>query len=109
VILSGGLDSSLATCLGREALGLTAAFTVVASPEATDRPYAAQVAAAAGLQHHLLELSLEEVLQELPVCVRVLQTFDPMTLRNDIAGEAPPGVGLVQGMGRWVGRQAGAS
>lgn len=58
---------------------------MLASPGATDRPYAAAVAASAGLQHHQLDLSLEEVLRELPTCVRVLQTFDPMTLRNDVA------------------------
>lgn len=85
VILSGGLDSSIAACVGRQPLGLRAAFTVLASPGATDRPYAAAVATAAGLQHHQLDVGLEEVLRELPTCVRVLQSFDPMTLRNDMA------------------------
>ncbi|KAL4431231.1 hypothetical protein ABPG75_006487 [Micractinium tetrahymenae] len=85
VILSGGRDSSIAACAGRQPLGLRAAFTVLASPGATDRPFAAAVAAAAGLQHRQLDLSLEDVLQELPTCVRVLQSFDPMTLRNDVA------------------------
>ncbi|PRW58602.1 MFS general substrate transporter [Chlorella sorokiniana] len=86
VILSGGLDSSIAACAGRDILGLSAAFTVLCTPAATDRQYAAQVAAALpGVEHHVIDISLEEALQELPDCVRVLQSFDPMTLRNDIA------------------------
>lgn len=98
VILSGGLDSSIAACLGKEILGLTAAFTVLCSPAASDRPYAAEVAVAAGLRHHVIEATLEEVLEELPECVRVLQSFDPMTLRNDIAGKQPAvwGGGIVE-------------
>lgn len=87
VILSGGLDSSIAACAGNDILGLSAAFTVLCSPAATDRQYAAQVAAALpGLEHHVIDISLEEALEELPDCVRVLQSFDPMMLRNDIAG-----------------------
>jgi len=58
-------------------------------------------AALPGVQHHVLDISLEEALQELPECVRVLQSFDPMTLRNDIAGEWVPGsCGWVHGV-RW--------
>jgi asparagine synthetase B (glutamine-hydrolysing) len=47
------------------------------------------VAEAAGLTHHVLESSLEELLEELPWVVHTLQTFDPMALRNDIAGTPP--------------------
>ena len=87
VIFSGGLDSSISACAGRDILGLSAAFTVLCTPAATDRHYAAQVAASLpGVQHHVIDISLEEALQELPDCVRVLQSFDGMTLRNDLAG-----------------------
>lgn len=87
MLLSGGLDSSIAACLGKDVLGLTAAFTVVASDVSTDREHAVVVARTSALQHHLIDISLEEVLQELPNCVRVLQTFDGMALRNEIAGK----------------------
>lgn len=40
VILSGGLDSSIVAQLGKEALGLRAAFTVLATPDCTDRQHA---------------------------------------------------------------------
>jgi len=85
VILSGGLDTSVAAEIGRGALGLTAAFTVLTGAEATDRPYAAAVAARLGLEHIVLELSLEELLKQLPWTISVLQSFDPMSLRNNIA------------------------
>ncbi|KXZ56138.1 hypothetical protein GPECTOR_1g117 [Gonium pectorale] len=54
--------------------------------EATDLPYATESAAAAGLEHMVIRISLEELLRRhLPVVVRALQSFDPMTLRNDVA------------------------
>jgi asparagine synthetase B (glutamine-hydrolysing) len=80
------LDSTIAACLGKDILGLRAAFTVTATPSCTDREHAQVAAAAAGLEHHLIDTDLEGVLQELPVCVRVLQTFDGMSLRNELAG-----------------------
>ena len=85
VILSGGLDTSVAAEEGKDVLGLAAAFTVLSGPEATDRPYAAAVASRLSLTHHVLDLSLEDLLKELPWTVHVLQTFDPMSLRNNIA------------------------
>ncbi len=54
--------------------------------DASDRGHAETVAAAAGLRHYVIEASLERLLRELPWVVRVLQTFDPMALRNSIAG-----------------------
>eukprot|EP00884_Botryococcus_braunii_P021546 jgi/Botrbrau1/8075/Bobra.0230s0002.1 len=85
IILSGGLDTSVCAEAGALLLGLTRAYTVFATPGATDRGHAQQVAGAAGLTHHVLEVDLEQLLEELPWVVRTLQTFDPMALRNDIA------------------------
>ncbi|KAI3433330.1 hypothetical protein D9Q98_003148 [Chlorella vulgaris] len=85
IILSGGLDSSIVACLGKDILGFQSAFTVVTTPDSTDREHSVAVAAVAGLEHTLLDISLEDLLQELPDCVRLLQTFDGMELRNDIA------------------------
>jgi asparagine synthetase B (glutamine-hydrolysing) len=56
VILSGGLDTSVVAEIGRDVLGLKAAFTVLTGDEATDRPYAAAVAQRLGMQHIVLEL-----------------------------------------------------
>ncbi|KAK9814684.1 hypothetical protein WJX72_009768 [[Myrmecia] bisecta] len=85
IILSGGLDTSICAEVGNEMLGLKRAFTVLATPDATDRHYASRVASAAQLRHCPIETSLEALLTELPWVVRVLQTFDPMSLRNSIA------------------------
>ncbi|KAG2446233.1 hypothetical protein HXX76_000825 [Chlamydomonas incerta] len=70
---------------GRE-LGLSAAFTVICSDEATDLQYAAASAAASGLTHHLIRISLPDLLRRyLPLVVRAIKSFDPMSLRNDVA------------------------
>ncbi|KAG1675779.1 hypothetical protein FOA52_012435 [Chlamydomonas sp. UWO 241] len=87
VVLSGGLDSAIIAEAGRSVLGLSAAVTVLCTDEdATDRPYATASAAAAGLEHFMVEVTVRELLErELPTCVRALRTFDPMTLRNEVA------------------------
>jgi asparagine synthase (glutamine-hydrolysing) len=62
VLLSGGLDSSLVTMLAaRHQRALTAFHVSVAgSPEHDERPYAARVAAAAGIPLTVLELKPED-------------------------------------------------
>lgn len=85
IILSGGLDTSIAAEAGQKILGLGAAFTVVIGDHATDRPYAKAVASKLGLKHCVLDLSLEELLSELHWTISILKTFDPMSLRNNIA------------------------
>ncbi|GAB4816888.1 hypothetical protein N2152v2_003934 [Parachlorella kessleri] len=59
--------------------------TVLATQDCTDRQYAGPVAAAAGLTHHVIDVTLSGLLEELPTCMQVLKTFDPMELRNNIA------------------------
>ena len=86
IILSGGVD----TCCVLEACKLAgisfgAAITVFTSATATDRPYACAIAQQHGLQHHVIDVTLEELMaQTLPLCVRQLQTFDGMELRNSM-------------------------
>ncbi|EFJ43011.1 hypothetical protein VOLCADRAFT_106960 [Volvox carteri f. nagariensis] len=54
--------------------------------DATDLPYATASAAAAGLDHIVVRISLDDLLhRHLPAVVRTLQSFDPMSLRNDVA------------------------
>ena len=84
IILSGGVD----TCCVLEAaqtagVAFGAAITVVTSATASDRAYACAIAQQHGLKHHLIEIALSDLLtQALPLCVRTLQTFDGMELRN---------------------------
>lgn len=128
VILSGGLDSATVAEVGKERLGLSHAFTVIAADGerwhcagtalalrccrasvwhtrpracmyvykhvrarartgATDLPWASASAEASGLRHVVVRASPDQLLrEELHTVVQVLQSFDPMSLRNEIAG-----------------------
>ncbi|GLC76695.1 hypothetical protein PLESTF_001819300 [Pleodorina starrii] len=86
ILLSGGLDSAIVAEVAGGQLGLKTALTVICSDDATDLPYATASAAAAGLEHVVVRIPLDELLRRyLPSVVRTLQSFDPMTLRNDVA------------------------
>lgn len=86
MILSGGVDTGAVVCAAAEAgVQVTAAITVLTSEAATDRPYAEAIAKALGIKHYPINISLPELLnRQLPACVRALQTFDGMELRNAI-------------------------
>ena len=91
ILLSGGVDTAaVLECNERHMppdarLPLTVAVAVFATPDATDRPYCAQLRARhASLEHHAVETTLEGLLEALPACVRTLRTFDGMTLRNSL-------------------------
>ncbi|KAG2497871.1 hypothetical protein HYH03_004137 [Edaphochlamys debaryana] len=86
VLLSGGLDSAIVAEVGAQVLGLRTAFTVVCTEDATDLPFAVASSIAAGLQHVVLRIPLQELLRrQLPLVVRATQSFDPMSVRNDLA------------------------
>lgn len=86
MLLSGGVDSAIVAEVGGKVLDLQAAFTVICSDDATDMPHAEASASAAGLQHTVVRLTLPELLRRhLPAVVRTTCSFDPMTLRNDVA------------------------
>ena len=92
ILLSGGVDTAALMeaneCLGREdvnsKIDIKNAVTVLTSDLATDRPYASPVAIRHSVTHHILDVSLHELLELLPFCVKTLKTFDGMTLRNSI-------------------------
>lgn len=81
VLLSGGLDSSIAAHL---ASGVWGRAVSVLAPEGTDRPYASAVADALGLRLREVEVALEELLDHVPDVARILASFDPMRLRNAV-------------------------
>ncbi len=83
LLLSGGLDTAILAPLAAEA-GTAAAVTVLTSPEAPDRPYAATVAARLGWAHTVVDVSLDDLVHELDFVVRTLRTFDPMEIRNSL-------------------------
>ncbi len=83
VLLSGGLDTAILAPLAATG-GTSAAVTVLTSPEAPDRPYADRVASDLGWTHTVVDISLEQLLEELGFVVRTLRTFDPMEIRNSL-------------------------
>ncbi|KAJ2723253.1 hypothetical protein GGI07_002755 [Coemansia sp. Benny D115] len=104
ILLSGGLDTSIASEVLRGRGGndykskLVTGITLTIDPESNalakkhdlfkqqpqDVVYARRIAAKIGLDHHVLEPTLEELLDGplLETCVRVLRTFDGMEMRN---------------------------
>jgi hypothetical protein len=78
-----GVDTAAvleANSLMDDKLDIKSAVTVLTSV-ASDRPYASAVAIRHHTPHHILDVSLLNVLDMLPFCVRTLKTFDGMTLR----------------------------
>ena len=83
LLLSGGLDTSILAPLAA-AGGTRAAVTVLAAPGAPDREPAARIARNLEWTHHVVDTTLEQLLEELEFVVRTLSTFDPMEIRNSL-------------------------
>ncbi|KAF9292296.1 hypothetical protein BGZ68_008261 [Mortierella alpina] len=93
ILLSGGVDTSI---LAEAAFAvhnankeetqrpLSGAVTVLCTDQATDEFYATQISARLGLTQKVVKITLDSVLEELEFCIKTLQTFDPMELRNGI-------------------------
>lgn len=86
LLFSAGLDTTLIAYLARDR-GL-AAITVSVAGRAKDEIYAARVAREFELTHVWVRTDFTQVLSLMPQTVRLLKTFDPMTLRNTVATHA---------------------
>jgi len=86
LILSGGVDTCAILAAARE-LGVTfaAGVTVSTGPNSPDLPFAIAAAEEAGLLHHVVHVTSADLVgTHLPACVKLLNTFDGMTLRNSL-------------------------
>lgn len=81
VLLSGGLDSSIAALLGG---GLWTKAYCVTLPGAPDGAYARAVADHLGLDLRPIEVTVEELAADLEPVTRALASFDPMEIRNAV-------------------------
>lgn len=81
VLLSGGLDSSIAALV---ASGVWGRGICVLGPGGEDGPYAEAVADHLGLDLRVVEVTLDELLDHVPAVTRILATFDPMRVRNAV-------------------------
>ena len=83
LLLSGGLDTSVLAPLAA-GHGTHAAVTVLASPDAPDRDPARGIATGLDWVHHVVDTSLDQLLDDLDFVVGTLVTFDPMEVRNSL-------------------------
>lgn len=83
MLLSGGLDTAILAPLAAQG-GMHAAVTVLTGPDAPDRPFAHAVAVEQHWEHHVVDISFEDLLTETDLVVKTLRTFDPMEIRNSI-------------------------
>ena len=85
IVFSGGLDTSIvaaiATSHGRRLRGV---MISVAEGTGLDEPFARVMIDRLGLALDILRPSLHDLLERVPELIAVLQTFDPMELRNSI-------------------------
>ena len=84
MLFSGGIDTSiLATILAKDVKirGFTCAFK---EANALDTKYAKLMAKRLNMEHHMNPFGEKEVYEAIPDVVKVLDSFDPMEVRNSI-------------------------
>jgi len=98
IILSGGVDTAaiLYACEdararhGRAMARVSHAITVLASSTAPDREFAVRLAEEFKLKHCVVETTAKELVAQGPTLrntVQILQSFDPMNIRNSLVIE----------------------
>jgi asparagine synthase (glutamine-hydrolysing) len=78
LLLSGGLDSSILAFAGKPKVS----FTVSVGDNAPDLVYAIRVAARHEIEHIVVKLTYEALLQIIEELVRILKTFSTLEIRN---------------------------
>ena len=84
ILLSGGLDTSILAYLVSKRVGLTAFTVALQNAPAPDISYAALVANRFGLKHFVHRFNEKELYDAIRVVVKVLESFDPMEIRNSV-------------------------
>src|ERR1051325_7674556 len=78
LLLSGGLDSSILAFAGKPKVS----YTVSVGDNAPDLAYAIRVAARHKIEHIVVKLTYEALLQIIEELVRILKTFSTLEIRN---------------------------
>ncbi len=81
ILLSGGLDTSVVTAVASKYSKLTG--ITVSLGEAPDVKFAQLIAEKYGLRHHIVRVDQNDVERAIVEVVKVMQSFDPMEIRND--------------------------
>ncbi len=85
ILLSGGLDTSILASIASGYVSLRAFTVAFDEAEAPDLEYARRVAMHLGLEHNVHLFSREEAYEAVSEVVKVMRTFDPVEIRNDLA------------------------
>jgi len=85
MLLSGGLDTSILAAIASRHFSFKAVTVAFDSAEAPDLTFARRVAGRLGLEHMIHRFNWAEVLEAIREVVKVMHTFDPMEVRNDVA------------------------
>ena len=81
ILLSGGLDTSVITVVANNHSKLTG--ITVSLGEAPDLRFASLIAKKFGLRHMVVRLDMKDIERVIPAIIEVMQSFDPMEVRND--------------------------
>jgi asparagine synthase (glutamine-hydrolysing) len=85
ILLSGGLDASILAAIAARHFPFKAITVAFDDAEAPDVTFARRMAGHLGLEHIIHRFNWAEVLEASPEVVKVMHTFDPMEVRNDVA------------------------
>jgi len=85
LLLSGGLDTSVVASIAAKVASPRAFTVAFREVDAPDLKYAELVAKHLGLTHNVHRFSREELFAALTDCIKVMRTFDPVQIRNDVA------------------------
>jgi len=85
LLLSGGLDTSVVASIAARRTSSRAFTVAFQEADATDPKYAELVAKHLGLRHNVHRFDREELFDAFTECIKVMRTFDPVEIRNDVA------------------------
>jgi asparagine synthase (glutamine-hydrolysing) len=81
ILLSGGLDTSIVTAVASKYSKLTG--ITVSLGDAPDVKFAKLIVEKYGLKHHIVRVGRNDIERAIFEVVQVIQSFDPMEIRND--------------------------
>jgi asparagine synthase (glutamine-hydrolysing) len=85
MLLSGGLDTSILAAVASRRFMFKAITVAFDGAEAPDLTFARLLADHLGLEHSIHRFNWDEALEAIPEVIKVMRTFDPMEVRNDVA------------------------
>jgi len=98
LLLSGGLDTAILAYLSSRWARPSCITVALRDAPAPDVNYASLVASSLGLRHYIYCFGNEELGENIRAVIRIMKSFDPMEIRNDVAIYIALKVGRDQGI-----------